>query len=485
MLLGIDMGSGGVKLTALYEDGRMAAEAIAECPTLYPQPSFSEQSPDDWQRCLGEALAKLGQQIPLGGIRAVAPDAATHTCVLLDENYRPLDNAIFWTDQRSGGQAARLMAEHGEEILAKCLHPAGTIWTLCQLLWVMENKPEIFSKIRHLLFEKDYIRYLLTGRPATDTIEASGSMLYSHLTGGWDDSLCAMCGLDPSVLPELIAPTDIAGTVTPEAAQWTRLKAGTPVLCGTTDTVMEVFGAGAIRPGQATVKLATAGRICVVTDRAVPDANLINYPHVAPGMWYPGIATRSAASAFRWYRDALGRDKYPALDEEAAKIPAGSEGLFFHPYLMGELAPYNDGELRASFVGATMRHTRAHFTRAALEGIAFSLRDAFDVLTAKGLSVREAAMIGGGSRSALWQRITADVLGLRLRVPQNSDSSFASAMLAGIGIGVFASLDDALGRCASFVAEIEPDPETHAFYEERFRIYRAVHDALAPVYRMK
>ena len=485
MLLGIDFGSGGVKLTVMAKDGAVRGESSSEYPTIYPALGYAEQDPAVWWSTLRRAVKDAvdsGALIP-SELEAISVDSATHTAVLLDKDCRPLQNAIFWTDLRCSAEAAELAAEHFDTIWRKSLHKPSTIWTLPQLLWVWRNQPDIHAKIAHVLFEKDYVRYLMTGKLATDYIEAVGSMLYDTTRGVWDEELCSLCGLDTSVMPPIFRPLDMAGRLTPSAAADLGLAAGTPVLTGTTDTALEVFGAGAIAPGDATVKLATAGRICVVTEGPHPNPYLVCYPHVVEGLWYPGTATRSAASAFRWYRDTIGCEKYKILDEGAAEITPGCEGLFFNPYLMGELSPYNDDTLRASFVGATMKHTKAHFTRAVLEGVAFSLRDGLDVLTGEGIDLTRAAIIGGGASSPLWRQITADILGIPLTVPERSDSSYASAMLAGIGAGVFSSHADAAAKCVRIVAEVTPNPERHEVYEKHFAVYRQIHDALKPVYK--
>lgn len=485
MLLGIDLGSGGVKLTVMARDGSILGESSSEYQTYYPKLGWAEQDPADWWATLCRAVREAisgGALVP-SELEAISVDSATHTSVLLDAAGRPLRRAIFWTDLRSAPEAAELSEKYLPLIWESSLHKPGTIWTLPHLLWVKRNEPELFGKISQVLFEKDYVRYLLTGGYATDYIEAVGSMLYDTRSGRWDPELCALCGLPVGVLPEIKRPLDIAGKITASAARATGLVEGTPVLVGTTDTAMEVFGAGAVSKGQATVKLATAGRVCVITDRALPNQYLVNYPHVTEGLWYPGTATRSAASAYRWYRDSIGGDKYRALDEGAAAVPAGCEGLFFHPYLMGELSPYNDSDLRASFVGATMKHTKGHFTRAVLEGVAFSLRDSLDVLSGEGITLDRASIIGGGASSPLWRQITADILGITLDVPAKSDSSYASAMLAGIGCGVFSSPADAAKRCVKLTGTVVPDPEAHEKYEQYFAVYKEIHDSLSGVYK--
>lgn len=481
-LLGIDFGGGSSKATLLDETGRIVREATAEYPTLHPTELACEQEPADWLRALRENCGTILRDMDPAEVAAVALDSATHTSVVCDEAFRPLRPAIHWTDSRSRAQSLRLREEQGDTLFTKCFHRPDTIWTLPQLLWLREQEPETFKRIRHIFFEKDYIRYFLTGVWCTDNIEAEGSMLFDCRTGKWDAELCALCGLDMACLPPIVAPTDLVGTVTPEAAAETGLAAGTPVICGTTDTVMEVFAAGAIRQGNVTVKLATAGRICVITEDPRPDRHLVTYSHVVPGLWYPGTATKSAAASLRWLRDTFG-GTYEELLAGAAKVPIGCDGLMFHPYLNGELTPYADPALCGSFTGIRATHTKAHFTRAVLEGVGFSLMDCKQYLDTLGIPYDNAAiLIGGGGKGDRWRRIISDQLGIPLTIVNCSDSSFGSAMLAGIAVGIFADPADAVARCVKKVDSVKPDLEATAQYAALFRRYKIIHDALAPVY---
>lgn len=484
-LLGIDFGGGASKATLIDLQGNIVAENTVEYPTLYPCSGACEQDPSDWIRALQENIqALLGKSgINSSAILSIAIDSATHTSLVCDEEYRPLRNAMHWTDSRSRSQADRLREAHGEEIFEKTYHKPDTIWTLPQLLWLKENEPELFSKIRYIFFEKDYIRYFLTGVFCTDYIEAQGSMLFDCAAMQWDENICAMAGIRTDMLPPVVKPTDLAGTVTEKAAARTGLCQGTPVICGTTDTVLEVFAAGAVKPGDMTVKLATAGRICVITEQAYPDRHLVNYSHVAEGMWYPGTATKAAAASYRWFRDTFG-EEYAALNAQAETIPLGCEGLLYHPYLNGELTPYADPMLCGSFTGIRAIHTKAHFVRAVLEGVAYSMLDCKTYLD--GLQIpsgKTATAIGGGAKGKLWLQILADVLGITLQTTQSSDSSLGSAMLAGIAAGVFQDVEDAVAKCVKSRDIVYPDPENTQKYREVFAIYKKIHDALAPIYR--
>ncbi len=482
-LLGIDFGGGSSKATLLDENGVIVAESTAEYPTSYPELGHCEQAPDSWLSALiNNTRAILKHGIAPCDIAAIAIDSATHTAVLCDNAKRPLRPAIHWTDSRSRAEAAELREKYGEKIFSLSFHKPDTIWTLPQLLWVKHHEPSVFSRISHIFFEKDYIRYQLTGVYCTDYIEAEGSMLFDCNTLSWSDELCALIGLDASILPPVVAPTDIIGSITHEASELTGLAKGTPVICGTTDTVMEIFASGATKKNDMTVKLATAGRICVITDRPYPNRDLVNYSHIVKGLWYPGTATKAAASSLRWYRDTFGGD-YRELDSAAAAVPVGCEGLFYHPYINGELTPYADPMLAGSFVGFRATHTKAHFTRSVLEGVAFSLLHSKRALEKIGVPLsNEATLIGGGSKSPLWSQITADCLGMTLHITQSSDSSLGSAMLAGVACGIFSSPEDAVCKCIHRHITVSPNLKSTEKYRDLFSKYVKIHDALAPIY---
>ena len=483
-LLGIDFGGGASKATLMSEDGAVVATNTVEYPTIYPKSGYAEQNPDDWYKATKEniigVLTKSG--IDSADISAVALDAATHTAVLCDADFNVLMNAIYWTDTRSVEEVEYLKSEYGELIENQVLHSPDTIWTLPQLMWVKKNEPEIWSKTEKIMFAKDYVRHQLTGDYVTDFIEAEGSMLFDYNKLCWSEEICKILDFDVNKLPKIVKPTDIVGEITKKAAEETGLAEGTPVVCGTTDTIMEVFAAGAVTTGDMTVKLATAGRICVITDQSHPDRNLINYSHITDGLWYPGTATKSCAASYRWYRDTFG-DDYMELDEGAEKVAIGCDGLMFHPYLNGELTPYADPKLCGSFIGVRSGHTKAHFTRAVLEGVCLSMLDCKTALENTGIPHKDTAVvIGGGGKSPLWRQILADVLGITLVQRKYSDSSFGTCMLAGVAIGVFESPEAAVNKCNVAVSETAPNMENHKKYAEIFKKYKAVHDALAPIY---
>jgi len=483
-LLGIDFGGGASKATLLCENGEICATATTEYPTHYPKPGYAEQDPHDWVdatcKNIKTVLTKSG--VSPADIVCVSLDAATHTAVIMDENFNVLRNSIYWTDTRSTAEVQLLKDNYSEIIEKQVLHKPDTIWSLPELLWVKNNEPEIWSKVRKILFAKDYVRHTLTGDYVTDYIEAEGSMMFDINTLKWSEELCSVLGLDTDIMPEIVKPTDKVGAITKNAALLTGLCEGTPVICGTTDTVMEIFAAGAVKKGDMTLKLATAGRICIVAEKPYPDVNLINYSHIIDGLFYPGTATKSCAASYRWYRDTFGGD-YKVLDEGAENIPIGSQGLVFHPYLNGELTPYANPNLCADFVGVRAIHTKAHFTRAVLEGVTMSMLDCKETLEKMNIEHGESAIIiGGGGKSPLWRQMVSDALDMKLKEMKYADSSLGSAMLAGITAGIFNSPEDAVSKCNEIISETTPNSENTAEYRKLFKKYKAVQKALEPIY---
>lgn len=482
-LLGVDFGGSSSKASLLGEDGRVYATASCEYPTYYPKNGWAEQDPDDSYHAL---VANIREILKTSGIQpqdiiALALDAATHTTVLVGEDDRPVRRAIYWTDSRSADQAAKLKAELGSALIEECYNSVSSLWTLPQLVWLRENEPETLRKTRKVLAMKDYVRWRLTGDYVTDSIEAMGNLLLDARSNKWSERFCGIAGIDPAIMPEITDPMQKLSSLTKKAQEDTGLCASTVVITGATDTVMEVYAAGAIAPGQATVKLATAGRICPITDHAVVDPRLVTYRHVVKNMWYPGTATKSCASANRWYRDTFG-GSFSEMSAQAASVARGCDGLFFHPYLQGEITPYLDDKLRASFTGAAGFHTKAHFNRAVLEGVAFSMKDCFSTLVELGIAPTEAVAIGGGAKSDLWRQILADMLNIPLTTIEDVDSSMGSAMLAGVAVGLFDSHEDAVKRCVRSLGVTMPDPEGVDFYNSKFDIYLKIQKALAPIY---
>jgi xylulokinase len=495
LLLGIDFGTGGCKISFLTPEGEVVASAAEEYPTLHPYAGWAEQDAGVWHPALVKSLQRAwaaGKVAPTR-VAALAISASTHNAVLLDASMRPLRPVIMWTDQRSAAEAGELEREHGEAIFRIGWQRPTPTWTLPQLLWLKRNEPAVFARVAHVLFVKDYVRWLLTGETGTDYVDAQGTLLFDMGRNEWSPELCALAGLPTGVFPRILRPAQLAGRITHQAARETGLLAGTPVVCGSSDTAAEAFSAGVVDPGQCIVKLATAGNVNVFTTEPKPHRQTLTYAHVVPGLWYSVTATNAAATCQRWFRDRFcageieqargeGGSAFTLMSAAAAESPPGAGGLFFHPYLQGERSPYWDPHLRASFTGITTRHERGDFIRAVMEGVAFSLRDCRRVLEALELPTDEIRLIGGGARDPLWAQIVCDVMGTTVTLPAYSDASAGAAMLAGVGVGIFSDEREAARRCGQAAVKLQPRAAEAETYAALFQKYRKIHDVLAEVY---
>jgi xylulokinase len=481
-LLGIDLGAGSLKATVIDDAGAVLGEGACPITTNVPRFGWSEQDPAQWFEALcaavREAVAAAGGPV----IAGIGISAGAHIPVLTDAQNTVLRPAIMWNDQRSAAEAAALEAAAGDEILAASLNRVNPTWSLAMLAWVAAHEPDVFARCARLYLAKDYLRFCLTGTWETDFSDAVGALLADNATKGWSARLAGLIGFDMARLPPIVSPMAVVGGVTPAAAACTGLAAGTPVVCGSNDTTVELFGVGAITPGMGAVKLATAGVLYLATQGPRVNPPVSCYPHIVEGMFYTATGTNSCASAHRWLRDLMfGQGGFEEMDALAGTVSPGCDGLLFHPYLQGERAPYWDPLLRADFLGATIAHGRAHFARALYEGIAFSIRDILEAARALGLVFGTIRLIGGGARSAVWRQIIADVAGLVVERTEAGDASFGAALVAGIGVGVFASPQDAVARCVRLLDATLPDKATQDFYEKIFAIYKQSQAALAPI----
>ena len=489
LLVGIDLGAGSLKVSIIRTNGALVSEASAPVATSAPYPGWSEQDPRDWWRAACDALRRVlaASGRPASDIAAITFSAGAHTQVLEDEDGNIIRPAILWNDQRSRAETQELRDLADERILAIGANRANPTWTLPQMLWLRKHEPAAFARVKRLYVAKDWLRAQFTGTWETDTIDALGTLMLDAPSATWSRELCEMIGWRLETLPPIVAPSAVVGKVTAQAARETGLMEGTPVVCGTSDTAAETFGAGMVREGIGVVKLATAATVNVLSPQPKPDFSLINYYHIVPEHWYVIAATNSCASAHKWLRDTFFRREgedgsavFDAMDARAAAVRPGAEGLFFHPYLNGERSPYWDPLLRADFVGIGFNHGPGHFVRALYEGIAYSLRECRDVMAAKGLGFSTARLTGGGARSALWRQIVADVLNITVELPAVADASYGAALLAGVGIGAFAD-ERAAAEVMEIVSRSAPDPERAAIYDKGFPIYRDIQAALAPI----
>lgn len=493
LLLGVDVGTSGCKVVAVDPHGTVVAAGSQRYPTRYPRPGWAEQDAEDWYRA---ACGAIRACLEAGGLRpqnvaALSVAGPAHNVALMDGQGRLLYPTIHWSDLRSTPQSERLEAESGEDIFGITYQRPNPSWTLPQLLWLRENEPQVWSRLRRILVTKDYVRYRLTGAYQTDVYDAIGTQLYDVEAGAWSARLCELLGFPADRLPEVLPAEALSGRVHAQAAADTGLLEGTPVAVGSGDSVVEALGVGVVKPGQCVVKLGTAANVNLVLAGPRPSAKVITYRHLVDGHYFAITATNSGTSTMTWFRDTFARHElqqaearglsaYDLIGHLAAGAPAGCEGLLFHPYLMGERSPYWDPRLRGDFVGISARHQRQHFARAMLEGVAYSIRDCLHAVEELGQPIVERRLLGGGARSSLWRRILCDVLGQPLAKPVVEGASFGAALLAGVAVGVFAGWAEAVAVCVQVEETLKPDPAAHGLYDEYFEVYRMVTRDLAP-----
>ncbi|MFH1927641.1 MAG: FGGY family carbohydrate kinase [Chloroflexota bacterium] len=470
-----DLGTGGCKTVVVNERGVVVGSAQSEYPMAYPRLGWCEQNPQDWLNAVCAtvrvALAKAG--LSPSHIAAFGLVGVTHNAVLLDSSGQPLRPSILIYDTRSQVECDEISARWGDEVFRRTRNTISPFWTWPQLEWLKRHEPDVWTATRTVLFQKDYVRNCLAPSPVSDLIDVEGSLLFDPVADVWIDDFVADLGLPVSALPEVVKPTDVVGRIDAHGADLTTLAVGTPVIAGTTDTAAEIFAAGALRPGQGMVKLASVGRIASVAAGPNDHPNLLNYRHIIDGLWYPGTACKHASSAYRWLRGTMwGNTTYDEMSAAAATVRPGCDGLLFHPHLQGEWVPYWDDRLRGDFIGVTMRHERPHLTRAVMEGVGFALRAGVECMQTLGLPLDDVRLVGQGGTSSLWAQIIADTLNRPILIPAEQDAAYGAALVVGMGIGMFPTEPGAIAKLIRIEEQREPDAARAALYDELFDIYQ-------------
>ncbi|HYN85722.1 MAG TPA: xylulokinase [Pyrinomonadaceae bacterium] len=494
--LGMDVGTGGSRAVLIDERGRVAAAATVEHePFASPQTGWAEQDARDWWRASASAvravLSKEGSRADTVG--GVGLTGQMHGSVLLDERDEVLRPALIWCDQRTGEQSRAITERVGaRRVIELTCNPALTGFTLPKLLWVREHEPEVWARFRSLLLPKDYVRLRLTGEHAIDVADASGTSLLDVAARRWSREMLEAAEIDERVLPPVFESTEVVGRVSREGAEATGLREGTPVVAGAGDQAAGAVGMGIVRPGSVSATIGTSGVVFAATDRPAldPEGRVHTFCHAVPGRWHVMGVTQGAGLSLRWVRDQFGageddgRDPYERLSEEAAEAPAGSGGVLWAPYLMGERTPHLDPEARAALVGLNASHARAHVVRAVMEGVAFSLRDTFEIFGEMNVPVDAVRLGGGGARSALWRRIQADVYGREVEtVEAEEGAAYGAALLAGVGTGAWPSVDAAASEVVRVASRVAPDPQSARVMNEQYEAFRRLYPALKFVAR--
>jgi xylulokinase len=494
-LMGIDVGTSGTKVLIVDLGGNVVSSVVEEYPLHTPKPGWAEQDPADWWRAavqgIRRAIAEAG--VNSADIKGLGLSGQMHGSVFLDSSWNVIRPAILWCDQRTAEQCKWITERVGEKVVVQeTLNPVLTGFTAPKIAWLQQKEPENWRKTKKVLLPKDYIRFLLTGAFATEVSDASGMSLLNVPKRKWSEPMLAGLDLTEDMLAKVYESWEPSAQISKEAAEQTGLKEGTPVVGGGGDQAAGAVGNGIVESGVLSVSTGTSGVIFAFMDEPAVDPQLRTHTfcHAVPDKWHVMGVMLSAGGSLRWYRDALaieekalaaqrGVDPYEIITEEAAKIPVGSEGLIFLPYLTGERTPYPDPNARGAFVGLHLRHTKAHLARSVMEGVSYGLRDSLEILRAMGVAINQVRASGGGARSALWRQIQADVFGCEL-VTINVDEgpAFGVALLAGVGAGIYPSVRQACNATIRVVSSTSPNRKNSKAYARLYKVYRSLYPAL-------
>jgi len=484
-LIGLDVGTSGARAVAITLDGEVVAAASEEYPLSTPRPGWTEQDPERWwdasQAVLNGVVSQL-REAPLG----LGLTGQMHGSVFLDKADRVIRPALLWSDQRTASQCQEITKKVGPKRLVEITgNPAITGFQAPKILWLREEEPEAYARIRRVLLPKDYVRLRLTGEYATDVSDASGTLLLDLRSRTWSDDVLDALEIPRGWLPSVFESPQVSGAISDGGATATGLPPGLTVAAGAGDNAAAAVGNGIVREGLLSSSIGTSGVVFASSDtpRIDPRGRLHAFCHAIPGGYHLMGVTLAAGGSLRWWRDASGSGlDYEALAALAAQAPAGSEGLVFLPYITGERTPHMDAQARGAFIGLTVRHSLPHLTRAVMEGAVFSLKDCVDLMSGTGMQVTEVRVTGGGARSHLWRQLQADIFGLpvhRTRIEEGP--AFGAALLAGVAAGVYADVFEAAGLIQLDAEVNHPDPALTALYRRYHKAYKDLYSATAPI----
>jgi xylulokinase len=495
-VLGIDVGTSGTRALIIDEKGRIAGAATEEHePFASPKIGWAEQRPEDWWRAAGVAVRKALAQGSLQGdqISCVGFSGQMHGAVMLDAAGEVVRPALIWCDVRTEKQCRELNERIGaERLIQLTCNPALPNFTLTKLLWVRENEPENWKRVRSVMLPKDYVRFRLTGERAIDVADASGTLMLDVAKRRWSAEVLQAAEIDPSLLPAVYESPDVCGKVSATGAEATGLAAGTPVVAGAGDQAAGATGMGIVTPGAVSATIGTSGVVFAATDRPAldPRGRLHTFCHAVPGRWHVMGVTQAAGLSLRWFRDNFRSsamqstgDSYEKLTAEAATVAPGADGLLWTPYLMGERTPHLDADARGALVGLTASHTRAHVVRAILEGVAFSLKDTFTIFEEMKVPVKSIRLGGGGARSPLWRQIQADVYDHEVEIVEAEEgAAYGAAILAGVGAKIWPSVDAACDSVVRVASRTQPNVASAEVMQKNYAAYRRIYPALKSIF---
>ena len=494
-LIGIDVGTSGTKTVLFDETGDVLASSTVEYPMYQPQNGWAEQDPVDWWNASVATIKDVISQsgINPAGISGISLSGQMHGLVMLDENGQVLRNSIIWCDGRTQKECDEITEKIGAKRLIEITaNPALTGFTASKILWVRKNEPEIYAKCRHILLPKDYVRYMLTGEFATEVSDASGMQLLDVPNRCWSKEVCDKLDIDMSLLAKMYESPDVTGKITAAASNLTGLSTGTVVVGGAGDNAAAAIGTGTVLDGRAFTTIGTSGVIFAHSSKVAidPEGRVHTFCAAVPGAWTVMSCTLSAGLSLQWFRNnfcaaeistasGLNIDPYVLMDKQAGTIAIGADRLLFLPYLMGERSPLLDSNARGAFFGLSNIHTRQHLLRAVMEGVVYSQRDCLDVLRGMGVKFSEMLACGGGGTSPLWRQMLADVYNCPVStVASKEGPALGAAILAGVGSGIFSSVEDGCKKLINTNPPQFPIKENSEKYEPFYQLYKSLYPCM-------
>jgi xylulokinase len=495
-LLGIDIGTTGVKTILVDEHGKTVGRVTISHPLYTPYPNWSEQNPEDWWEGTISSIRCVVNEAGLtdtSSIVGVGLSGQMHSSVFLDSKDQVIRPAILWNDGRTTEQCQWITERAGMANLERWVaNPALEGFTAPKVIWLREQEPENYRKVQTLLLPKDYIRFRLTGEKSMEVSDAAGTLLFDVRNRRWSSELLDCLELPDTILPPVHESVEVCGQITSEVAQLTGLKTGTPVVGGGADNTCGATGTGIVKEGRVLSSIGTSGVIFAHSDdvKVDPHMRVHSFCHSVPRRWYIMGVTLSAGNSFRWFRDTLGLaerqmeeltgiDAYHLLTREAERVEAGSEGLIFLPYLTGERTPHRDADAKGVFFGLTGRHGRGHLVRAVLEGITYALNDSLEIVRDLGLGIDEIRATGGGAKSPFWLQLQADIYGAPVvTVDASEGPAYGAALMAAVGVGLFPDLVTAAETLVQVTSAVEPDGRRMAIYQDFYQVFKSLYPSL-------
>lgn len=484
--IGIDLGTSAVKLLLMEGSGKILKIVSKEYPISFPKPGWSEQNPYDWYEQSVAGLKELLDGTDKSQVAGISFGGQMHGLVALDEKGEVIRPAILWNDGRTAVECDYLNNEIGKDKLSEyTANISFTGFTAPKILWMKKNEPENFAKIAKIMLPKDYLAYRLTGVHCTDVSDASGTLYFDVKNRSWSKEMCEILSIKPEWLPKIFESYEAVGTVLPEVAAELGIPQTVKVAAGAGDNAAAAVGTGTVGDGACNISLGTSGTVFISSKKfGVDEHNALHSFDHADGTYHLMGCMLSAASCNKWWMDdIIGTQDY--ADEQAKIDRLGENHVFFLPYLMGERSPHNDPNARGTFIGLTMDSSRADMTQAVLEGVAFALRDSFEVAKSLGIKIDRTKICGGGAKSPLWKKMIANILGVKVDVLENEEGpSMGGAMLAAVACGEYASVEEAAKAIVRVSGTVEPDPELTAKYEERYQIFKQLYPICKDAFKL-